>query len=341
MAQSQEQLIKQLRKQLQQATLERDELQRDVENLCLTTSGSMWDGSSFVLSERLFSSEAEVRQLKRDMLELSEERDTYSEQAVEVKKAKSIMDNSYRELLTKSQKLEQELGFYQTQSALAMADRERMSAELDELHSSNLELQRQARDFKESSESERAQRMATAKELARHQQQLQQASRDLEDKMAEAAVIPDLQRRISALEAQRAALAVTKQQLEVRGRQEQSSVVRWRALACGCCAVCYGDRSSMSDPMFADGSQQCMPAGGIWCCYHARLRWHMLISSHKHSQAPIFVSRMAVSCAVVCFLRGLIAWLLLLPCRRSWQQPTAALAPSALTRHSWNSRWRA
>ncbi len=50
-----------------------------------------------------------------------------------MKKAKGALDASFRESLAKCQRLEQELSFYQTQSALAMADRDRLTAEVDEV----------------------------------------------------------------------------------------------------------------------------------------------------------------------------------------------------------------
>jgi hypothetical protein len=75
-----------LRKQLQIAIMERDELQKDVETLCMQASGggSMWDGSAFVLSERMYSAEAEVRKLKREAIDLADERDGLTDQVVEV-----------------------------------------------------------------------------------------------------------------------------------------------------------------------------------------------------------------------------------------------------------------
>jgi hypothetical protein len=79
-------LVRHLRKQLKIVTMERDDLQKDVETLCMQTSGggSMWDGSAFVLSERMYSAEAEVRKLKRELIDLADERDGLSDQVVEV-----------------------------------------------------------------------------------------------------------------------------------------------------------------------------------------------------------------------------------------------------------------
>jgi hypothetical protein len=81
-----ERLIKHLRKQLQGVTLERDDLQKDVESLCMQVGGggAMWDGNSYVLSERLASAEGQVRKLKRDLIDLGDERDGYMDQVVEV-----------------------------------------------------------------------------------------------------------------------------------------------------------------------------------------------------------------------------------------------------------------
>ena len=56
--------VKALRKQLTRLTLERDELQRDVENLCMQGSGNSIFDSSSVLSERIYSTEQELSRAK-------------------------------------------------------------------------------------------------------------------------------------------------------------------------------------------------------------------------------------------------------------------------------------
>ena len=55
--------VQQLEKQLTVALAERDDLARDVENLCMQSGSSIFDGS-MVLSERIFSAEKELSQVK-------------------------------------------------------------------------------------------------------------------------------------------------------------------------------------------------------------------------------------------------------------------------------------
>lgn len=56
--------VKELAKQLARVTQERDELQRDLENLCLQGGGNSIFDSSSVLSERIYSTEKELSKTK-------------------------------------------------------------------------------------------------------------------------------------------------------------------------------------------------------------------------------------------------------------------------------------
>ena len=77
--------------------LERDDLQRDVELLCMQ-SGSATFNSSSLLQERLFSVESELARLRTHCQRIELERVELREDHVALRQAKRQSDNSHREV---------------------------------------------------------------------------------------------------------------------------------------------------------------------------------------------------------------------------------------------------
>eukprot|EP00951_Prasinocladus_malaysianus_P035236 scaffold361592_cov51-Prasinocladus_malaysianus.AAC.1 len=76
--------IEMLRKQLESLKEENQLLMRDVENMCLqNTGGSMFDGS-FVVSERIYSLEADLSKAKSELKTVTAERNSMREDIAEL-----------------------------------------------------------------------------------------------------------------------------------------------------------------------------------------------------------------------------------------------------------------
>ena len=69
-------VISDLRQQLKRVSQHRDELERDVENLCMQNDSSSIFSSSMIVSERIFSTEKELSKTKSQLEAVLGERDS-------------------------------------------------------------------------------------------------------------------------------------------------------------------------------------------------------------------------------------------------------------------------
>lgn len=186
--------VKALRKQLTRLTLERDELQRDVENLCMQGSGNSIFDSSSVLSERIYSTEQELSRAKAQLAGLVSERDGLREDLHSQREAKRMSDQGWKSERQKVQNLEKELAFYQSQSTRAIQDRDKAVYEAEELKALSREQQRRLLVAETTAEQESTLRAEMQEEL----EEATQRVKDLEGCEQEAAAIPGLRQDLRA-----------------------------------------------------------------------------------------------------------------------------------------------
>jgi hypothetical protein len=89
---------------LPQVTAERDELERDVEQLCMSRGGHMFS-SSYVLAQRLQFLEGEVKQQRLALRNVTTERDSLQEDMLQIRSSKRQADQvrGYSKLLPQLQ----------------------------------------------------------------------------------------------------------------------------------------------------------------------------------------------------------------------------------------------
>lgn len=196
--------LKQLEKQLSKVTLQRDELQRDVETLCMQGSGNSIFDSSSVLSERIYANEQEISKTRSQLEAVTEERDHLREDLKGYRDTKRQSDNGWRAEKQKVQALEKELAFYQTHSTKAFADRDKAVLEAEQLKADNLSLQQRLTR----AESSAAKSSSALRETQSQLDSAQQRLAELEIKETECQAIPGLRQDLSEAQGQIADLTV-------------------------------------------------------------------------------------------------------------------------------------
>ena len=197
--------VKQLEKRLSQVTLQRDELQRDVESLCMQGSGGSIFDSSSVLSERIFSNEKELSKIRSQLDTVTEERDNLREDLKGYRDTKRQSDNGWKAEKQKVHAIEKELAFYQTHSTKAFADRDRAVLEAEQLKADNVDLQRRLAK----AESSFVQTSAVLKEVQSQLGEAQQRVAELQIKEQECQAIPSLREDLSQAQDQISDLTVS------------------------------------------------------------------------------------------------------------------------------------
>jgi chromosome segregation ATPase len=168
-----------LKNKLAQALIERDDLARDVESLCMETTANTTFSSSSVLRERIFSTEKELSRAKTDLLTVTAERDSIREDLREIKEAKRIADQSFRDQETRLEALQREVTFYRQQAAQAISQRDNTVWECEQLRQRTVEadlLAREAAGKAESAETERTVAERRADEAEKKAEELQTAA---------------------------------------------------------------------------------------------------------------------------------------------------------------------
>lgn len=85
--------------------------------------------------------EKELSRTKTELRKACEERDSLKEDLREMKRAKHVADNSYREQAARLAAIERELEFYRQQAAQSISDRDSAMWENEQLKQANVELQ--------------------------------------------------------------------------------------------------------------------------------------------------------------------------------------------------------
>lgn len=177
---------RELERQLANARLERDLLQKDVEALCLQSGrGSLWS-SSTVMIERLRAAEGELARTQAQLMHAALERDGVKEDLVQVKSAKRDIDNSLLQATQRTEALAKELAFYQGQAATVLAERDAAAFEAEQLKRRLAQAEQAAREGEERAAAQakaaaaaaQAEAAGSARDLAAAQAALEAAQRE-------------------------------------------------------------------------------------------------------------------------------------------------------------------
>lgn len=152
-ASSSETSIADLQRELQRVRLERDDLARDVEALCMSGADPTGISTSSVVSERIRIQDEQLADCGGRLDAALADASSLREDLAALRESKRIADRSWRAETARAANLDRELQFYQTQSARAMSDRDRATWEADELR-------RRVADLEQALERERGLRIA-------------------------------------------------------------------------------------------------------------------------------------------------------------------------------------
>lgn len=180
-----QQRVKELEKQLKSLVAERDQLAKDVEELCLQNSGSMFSGSSYVLSERIASTESELRDAKKQIEAVVAERDQLAEELTTTRSMKQATETSLVYEKEQRSKAESDAQFYQGQVTKLIAERDHLERELSEYREARSRTELQLSSVESKLESESRLRREAEQQLQARQQQLSQTRSELEAKSSD------------------------------------------------------------------------------------------------------------------------------------------------------------
>lgn len=125
--------ISQLEASIARIKLERDDLARDVESLCLDDASNTTFNVSSVLNERIFVAEKQVFKLRKELLDCDLERKSLLEDLYSIKHVQQENNALLRKQTDDIDRLQKELSFYKEQSTSAISDRDAMSWEIESL----------------------------------------------------------------------------------------------------------------------------------------------------------------------------------------------------------------
>lgn len=244
--------IIELERKLAQALVERDDLARDVEALCMETTANTTFSSSSVLRERIFSTgepqsappdplfrpnptshhlthldtsllipscaEKELSKTRSEVVDVIAERESLREDLREVREAKRAGDTSYREQAERLQALEREVTFYRQQAAAAISQRDSTAWECEQLRQAAVEAEARARDAGGKAEAAEAERAVADRRAA----EATARADDLSMAAAAAAAIPGLKSDLEKAREREKGLAarIEKLQAEVKEAKE-------------------------------------------------------------------------------------------------------------------------
>ncbi|KAJ7531320.1 hypothetical protein O6H91_14G040300 [Diphasiastrum complanatum] len=130
---------------------EKDELQRDVETLCIQQSGQT--GSIDLLARlqarRVAGLEQELENCKAKLAHCTRENVNLQDELSEVYQIKGQFANLYNMELEKNKEVEKEVKFFQSKVAAALAERDRAIMEADKVHLREDSLKNELKELKD------------------------------------------------------------------------------------------------------------------------------------------------------------------------------------------------
>lgn len=186
--------IVELEKKLAKTIIERDDLARDVEALCMETTANTTFSSSSVLRERIFATEKDMLRTKQELITVTAERDSLREDLQEIKESKRRMDQTFKQQTSQVEALEREVTFYRQQAAQAITDRDNARWECEQLRQSSVSADAQAREAVGRAESERTKRV----DAERRAEKAEQRASSLAEAALEAEALPQLRHELES-----------------------------------------------------------------------------------------------------------------------------------------------
>lgn len=223
--------VLQLEAKLLQVTQERDDLQADVERLCMQATGGSRVRSSLV-KDKLSTMEAEVKKARATATSVQLENLKLREDYMKADHGKFLANKELQDLKVRAVKLEEELSFYQSQSAKVISERDRLAYDVEDLSSQNLHLEKSFQDSQNALASESLKRQEAESQLASTRVDLSAVSSKLEASLLVSSRVPELeqnlaqaQRAVERLNEEKSAVQVALRQAEDQLREVQHQLL--------------------------------------------------------------------------------------------------------------------
>jgi len=127
--------IASLKCRIEQLEHEREELQRDIEQLCMQQSGSGYIGIiTRIQAQRIAGLEQEIETSKQKLAASMRNNHNLQEELSEVYRIKSQLADLHKSELEKNYEAEQQIKFFQSRVAAAFSERDRAIMEVDRAH---------------------------------------------------------------------------------------------------------------------------------------------------------------------------------------------------------------
>ncbi|CAM6112601.1 unnamed protein product [Calypogeia fissa] len=138
-----------LMRRIVQLETEKEELQRDIETLCMQQSGFVGgsDIGARLQSRRAAGFEQELEACKQKLALHSKENLNLQEELTELFRAKGRVADAYKAAMDKNKELEKEVKFYQTRMAGAFNERDKAILEVESLHVTEKTMAKDLRDL--------------------------------------------------------------------------------------------------------------------------------------------------------------------------------------------------
>jgi len=176
--------VRELEKKLLLITQERDQLQRDVETLCLQNGSSMFS-ASYVLTERIKATDAELKDVRSTNLQLTLDCDSLKDELTTLRSAKTTTDALVAEQSRRLGQLEKDLAFFQVQVSKSVSERDQALYETDRLKAAAAKSDAILKDLQARTEADAAARASLEQQLAAARSQVEQQRRDLDTMAAD------------------------------------------------------------------------------------------------------------------------------------------------------------
>ncbi|XP_057856947.1 uncharacterized protein LOC131066247 isoform X3 [Cryptomeria japonica] len=120
---------------IEQLEQEREELRKDIEQLCMQQAGTGYIGIiTRIQAQRTAGLEQEIETLKQKLVACTRDNHTLQEELSEVYRIKSQFADLYKSELEKNSEAEKQIKFFQSRVAAAFSDRDRALMEVERAH---------------------------------------------------------------------------------------------------------------------------------------------------------------------------------------------------------------
>lgn len=179
-----EERVRLLERKLAAVSQERDSLKQDLETVCLQNSSSRF-GKSYVLTERVTATDAELKDTRAKAASLTREKEQLQDDLCAMRIAKSAAEHLSQQQHLQLEELEKDLQHYQVQLSRAVTQRDQALLDTEHLRTQVSELEEAAKQARRREGEEAATRAALEQQLAGLQERQQRQQQQLETKCTE------------------------------------------------------------------------------------------------------------------------------------------------------------